>query len=376
MFQTLQHRGSAGVEIPFVKGLLDASASYADFNARRRELFQRVGYEGSAEEAEAALTIATAPAAYDAFKSCMETLARSSYGFWAYRTGETEDAVIITYTYRPPPGHSEPIEVTGTVVGGRVPGAPDGQVFPEGAMIVPNGSHTIQVLRAGAREMSVAINGGWMTAPPIRSSWREPPEFEGIAQVTLARSSTQVVREPGPSAQSGWTRDNHNQRCRRGICSGDGKWRASLVELRIAAPAGARLENPRMSCESSRGRGVCAFATLDRLAIEDGGRVAVLRVRAFSRPARFSLTADTVTERAAMQDEVLPPQRIRSGETVTFTTPADAAGAVAMVTLGGRQFPVVLGESSLGNELLLLSRIATPTTVHYVYRVAARPRAA
>jgi hypothetical protein len=211
-----------------------------------------------------------------------------------------------------------------------------------------------------------------MTSSPIRSQWRDPgpPPVQGTATVTLTRTVATESRADA-SKMSGWTANNHNVRCRPGnVCSGDGKWRATPVQLRLVAAPGERFENPRMRCESSAGKGVCAHVKVDRLAIEEGGRVAVLRLRASSRPARFILTADRVTTKMTTSEETQPVRTIRAGEMVTFATPVGATGVIRVV-LAGREYAVALGSDAFDRSLVLVSRIATSTTVHHVYAVKA-----
>jgi len=117
-FHELRSSASVDVEIPIVKGLLSASADFAEFEKRRTEYFERVVYDKSRREAEQILQQVTSPVAYRYWAECKSTCALQNSGFWAWKESENSKSMLVTVFWNPGPLRSLPIPLSGTVDGG------------------------------------------------------------------------------------------------------------------------------------------------------------------------------------------------------------------------------------------------------------------
>jgi hypothetical protein len=370
-FDELKRDAGASASIPLTAGLLGVSANYSEFEQKRAAFFQQVGYNESSAQSESDLRVVTSDAAYRAFTSCMEILAHSQYGFTAYKTAETKDAVVVEYVYHPTPGTTMPLALTGAVINGHVDGVPPGIVFPNGYSVIANGSGTVQIHRDNANDMTITLQGSGYSATVVSRFDARPVPRTGSAQVVLSRLRTTTATSDATPASSGWTRNNNSVGCDGSTCSSDGRWRADRVEIAMDAPPGTKLSNPTVTCESSADPGVCNFRDTDILEIRQNGTRAYASLRAFSRPSRWTLHAVVNRTVSVPYDDAQPAQPFEGGGIVMFIVPKDASGAIVNVSYSGQSLAVQPGRNSVDGTMTFLGTVDSPTATRYLYRVAA-----
>jgi hypothetical protein len=365
-FEEIKRGGSTSATFPIADALIKGSADYSDFQQRRSDLFQKVGYSASSAQSESDLSITTNPLAYAAYDHCMATYSRQQVGFYAWKVSENKDAVVINYFYQSPPGGG-PVGLSGTLIHGVILGVPQGQIFPAGFTVLPNGGGTVTIQRQGAPgdTVTAALSADGYPGTSVESTYADAPAVvAGSADVEVLNATTSNVPGLDLSAVSGQTRNNDHVRCPGGPCSNDGKWRADRVELTIHAPPGSTLSGAAQSCSG----GGCPFNGLDRLAIEGDGS-AHLIVRTWSLPTVWTLTAHQTKTVSTATRQKVNHAVFHSGSIATFLIPGATLNPTILVTYKGASLPISPGADSADGVFKFLAKVPSGSDAYYLYRV-------
>ena len=159
------------------------------------------------------------------------------------------------------------------------------------------------------------LQGGGIAATAHIKSWSKPvtwvlqaDEFAGSMPIVrgpsgsldqklvLSEHRTQRIRiaalmdtPAGQLTDVQGTDNNDHVSCRGGDCSPDGKWRASVRDLRLTAPAGYYLRNARLSCAGGAG---CAFTETQGPFMQGDGAAVTAHTKAWNLPVTWILQAD------------------------------------------------------------------------------------
>jgi hypothetical protein len=292
-YEQLKSDMSAGISIPIVGdmlGLLTGSANYSQFTERRREFFQRIGYNQETARELRDLRVVTSPVAYQAWSRCMEAFARERQALVIFK--DREDANTVHVRIR----NSLPVDVKlySDLLNGRVTGQAEGKAFRDGVKLNAAGTRPVLIQRVGAEPLKLSIR----TNPPIDglfidSEWSTAPSGQLRGALTLAFESTHL-EERGQKRGDTWiTPDLHERRCRAQPCAGI--WQlAHSPALTVTAAAGRKVRNPRIICDVDN-RGACAWANEAanaRCTVEEGGRRALCTATTGSRSHRIVAIAD------------------------------------------------------------------------------------
>jgi hypothetical protein len=128
-------------------------------------------------------------------------------------------------------------------------------------------------------------------APPLR---RTNPQYPAVVSGRPLTSThltlTIYPNGRGKMTDSEPTENNDHVACNGGgYCSPDGKWRATVLLLKLVAPGAYYLANPSLSCAGD----ACPWTTVDHGPDVQGDGLAITAVaRSWSLPVVWTLTAD------------------------------------------------------------------------------------
>ncbi len=105
-----------------------------------------------------------------------------------------------------------------------------------------------------------------------------------------------------------------------GVCSPDGKWKASIGKASLDAGEGNAFQDARLTCIA----GPCAFTKVDDDSFTRGGRIITAAVRAWSDSVIFLLEAQVVHTMTG--DVIRQSYPVKFGRGMDFTLPALAQG--------------------------------------------------
>lgn len=71
-------------------GIISGTGNFSQFEDKRRELFQQVGYTFDEQSAKNIVSLVTSARAYDSFDNCMRELATHTVGFYAWKSSEDQ----------------------------------------------------------------------------------------------------------------------------------------------------------------------------------------------------------------------------------------------------------------------------------------------
>jgi len=367
-FDEMKTGGSVSATIPVVDALVKASASFEDFRQQRTDFLNKVGYSSNSAQAENDLSITTSPLAYAAFTTCMATLAHNQIGFHAWKESENQDAVVISYYYQSPPGGG-PIGLSGSLIHGEVPGVAQGQIFPPRSTVLPDAGGTVTIQREGSPGATVTATlvGAGYPGTTIESTYRQaPPVVTGTGFVRVSVTNSLDADAGDVSKPSAQTNNNNNRRCSHQPCSDDGKWQADAVDIRIPAPPGVTLSNPRCTCTA--GGSGCVYWHQDALAIDPDGS-AHCAGRTWSSPTVWTLTAHQTKKVAQTTTVNADPVSFHAGGLASFLVPENANNPVIVVTYKGSTFPIQPGSNAPDGSLTFVAKVPSGASAYYVYKV-------
>lgn len=385
-FDELKHNQQLSLSMPIVSGLINASSDYSEFSTHRDSYFAQKKLNITQSMIQEELYVVTAPEAYTAWTTCEQ--GRSVAGFYAWKMSESPNSLVIGYHWQSPPGQNPPLQLEGTVTGGRATnGAPNGKLFPANARVGNNGSHSVTIRRgpstgAGMRPtIEVVINGGEYK-PVVITSASDPVRARVVGQAVVAtRYPPTALIVTTVREASGESENEDGQTCRQRPCAGVGdKWQASAVPLTVAAASGRTLRNARLRCVGYSDARWAAIsnaynsgnATLRQAVADTYGHgqaspcgwtfnsdityaadksTATVTAYGYTVPVTFVLSAEEVmvdSSQAGKVDNTTIP--VRLGEGFTVFAPSQGTTSV-LVTIQGQQFAVAPGTSS-GNGLL------------------------
>jgi hypothetical protein len=122
-----------------------------------------------------------------------------------------------------------------------------------------------------------------------------------------------------------------------GVCSPDGKWKASIAGASLDAGEDSEFQDARVSCIA----GPCPFTAIENDSFSRGGRKISVSVRNWSDSASFVLEAEVM--RTVTAGEILHSYPIIFNRTASFTLPANAEGMSIEATLDHQEIVYPLG---------------------------------
>ncbi len=126
--------------------------------------------------------------------------------------------------------------------------------------------------------------------------------------------------------------------CNRGpVCSPDGRWKASIGTLTLAAGPGNEFHNARLSCIA----GPCPFTKVESDNFSKGGPTLTAKVLNWSDTTTFLVEAEVNHFLVAQAEHESYPAVF--GPTLDFTLPADAEGLSLQADLAGENIIFPLG---------------------------------
>ena len=399
-YSLLKTDANAGLSLPIVKGLVEASGSYEDFQQRRAKFFQEVGYTSDQETEERELRLVTSPTAYAAWGKCMDAFAKTNDGLFAWKAADNRDVVVMEYAFRAPPGAGFSVTPVSAVTNGRVVGAPAGRLFPKGRKFGANERGTVQIQRVtGQPHMTVTLSAGGYTADPVESEWGTSNEqLVGSALLTINYPTTTDL-SIGPASATVVTPNNHNNGCDGGECDPTGRWRASTSTVRVDVGGTNRtLQNLRLTCVgmptpmrnelATKGplaqqmfgaayTHACEYSRVINSSIDAGGQSATAAFQTWTLPTEWRLSADVVQHIAGAKSETRTIA-LYQARSFVFAVPSAASSAVLIVSVAGQQEAVVPGQSSTQGLVTFVTKasIGGSGDTYYTYRVNAPPAVA
>ena len=298
------------------------------FSKDVRLIFNSVGYNSSLNQSETELQIITAPIAYQYWAECKKQCALQSIGFHGWIDKEDENAVIVTIYYNAPP-LGQKIKLSGTLIHGKVAGAPAGKPFNVGEFIGPGGSQTVTIERvAGQALLTATLSGQGYPGVVISSNW-EPSAFlspVGHATLTISTPKEQYIKDITVSALT--PNDSDVDAIQGQLTSPDGKWHASLTVLTINAEPGTELRNlqaPVFIGPYSDPNSVL-YTHTENYGMSDDHTSAFATIRSWTVPTAWAFKCKEI-KIVSLPDPSLPPIALYRQKTFTFFVPSSATGA-------------------------------------------------
>jgi len=385
-FEEVKHDASAGVSIPIVKGLIDASADYSDFKQRREKFFHEINYTASLDYEERIFQVVTTPIAYAAWSKCMSDFAKTQIGFYVWKSEDRPDVMVVNYRWTSPPTVTSAKAIS-EVTGGKVKGAAAGQLFPARKKFGPNEEGTIQVHRnPGAKTLLVTMRADGYSAPPLRSIYEAQPSTIGVAFMKATYDAERLVQSDLTTSNT--SLDRHNKDCPGdgAPCDGTGRWEAAILPLSLDAGQNRILRATRVTCDGmppnvramngmrvgpmtfhfdEAYRNVCAYMNLDEAPV-DGKRTATAKIRTWTRPTYFTLHADVYEPQPSNKEgekAVIIPN-----ETFTIRDYPDAKSRVIVARACGIDSPATPGQDSPDGRLKFVGKAGIGPDTMLVYR--------
>lgn len=122
-----------------------------------------------------------------------------------------------------------------------------------------------------------------------------------------------------------------------GLCSPDGKWKASSAKVSLDAGSGDQFRNARASCIA----GPCPFTRIDTSGLEHPGRIITVAATAWSDTATFLVEAEVIHPMSS--DVVRHSYPVIFGNALNFTLPPAAEGVSLLADLNGQSIVFPLG---------------------------------
>jgi hypothetical protein len=109
-----------------------------------------------------------------------------------------------------------------------------------------------------------------------------------VAPSTVFAQNSGADKPVGTVTDVQVSENNDSVRCGGGTCSPDGKWRASVYTLQVAAQPGFRLQNAHISCAGAG----CPWTDQSGPFLQGDGYAATATVRNWGLPVTWTLQAD------------------------------------------------------------------------------------
>ncbi len=124
---------------------------------------------------------------------------------------------------------------------------------------------------------------------------------------------------------------------KKGSCSPDGKWQATIETTTLDAGENREFRNPRVSCIA----GPCAFTKVESEALQNRNRILKVSVRNWSEPTTYLIEAEVF--HTTMNDMVRRSFPAIFGSTMNFTLPPQAVGPSIEADMGKEHIVFPLG---------------------------------
>jgi len=122
-----------------------------------------------------------------------------------------------------------------------------------------------------------------------------------------------------------------------GLCSPDGKWKATISGASLDAGDDSEFQGARVSCIA----GPCPFSALESDSFSHGGRKISVSVRNWSEPVSYVLEAEVM--RSVTAGAILHSYPVIFNRTASFTLPVNAEGLSIEATLDHQEIVFPLG---------------------------------
>ncbi len=378
-FDLFKQRGGFSLGIPVLDGIFSASGNWDEFRERRDKYFQSIGYTRDTNQDEQEIRIITQPIAYQAWSECMRACSQKRIGFHGWKELENEDAVIATVYYNSPPGGNA-IELDGSLVNGRVDGAPADKVFPVNEKIDPNASKTVLIHRTKAKgKLTAVISAKGYPGVTIESEWGvvKPDPQIGTARLRITMTET-TERLVGPISTWIMTPNEHNT----------GHWSVNTMELRVGGtnrvirnlnPPACQGPDPvtRANLQQAGFMGqaiiqdleyACRFMKDMTYAIVEGGQRAIAQFATGSKPTYWVFSAQEFEIIHNPKPNNFAPITIYKGRAFDFFVPNYATSAVIEADFGGSKSLATPGQDSADGKLKFITSVQAADGKYYQYK--------
>ncbi|HEY8560164.1 MAG TPA: hypothetical protein VIL74_07295 [Pyrinomonadaceae bacterium] len=263
LFLEAKSNASLFASIPIADVLVKASATYSDFETKRREYFQKqeINYTSTKEQSYQEVQVVSTAVQYQEWGKCMKNCFQSKPDhIFAWKEQEDKDSVTVKIHWVSPSSATGAAKLTSSLIGGSVTGAPSNKLFPINEKIEINGDKTVIITRVPGKTIKAVVSVPGRS-DSIWSAWDDNTGSNN-ATLVLERPTTVYTKiTPDTCRFSAWTDNNSEVDCNGGPCSPDGKWRATLRAVNITAPTGFILRNARFTHCYSKCYGFGCFIT-------------------------------------------------------------------------------------------------------------------
>jgi hypothetical protein len=170
-YEQLQHGGSLNATVPLAElpVPIQGSASYSDFQEKRRSLFQQKNFDFTREQSLNSLQSNLRDSQVQAWQTCKQECGRSGILNCSILSSDEGTAVVLV---RWQPAGS----TTGKVTSSQVSGATVAELFPVGTEFVTGEARTIILDRTPAQRLQFALNiGGYSCSRSVAAPLPPPP---------------------------------------------------------------------------------------------------------------------------------------------------------------------------------------------------------
>ncbi|MBS0167074.1 MAG: hypothetical protein JSR29_13385 [Nitrospira sp.] len=171
-FEQIKQNASAGGGIEIYGIPLEAKASYATFNDKRKQYLQSLGYEKFSEKALDYVKNSFDTTATEAYQKCLEAHASSAYGLSIWVKNSDTNGATINVRYRPT-DNKDPFSLQSeniTISGGNIENGPtalaNGDVTPFIIKRIKDGRGELQPLRFALQNIGSLGGSIYIPLPP------------------------------------------------------------------------------------------------------------------------------------------------------------------------------------------------------------------
>ena len=360
-FDEAKSSGGFGISIPIFDEIVKVSANWDDFQQRRDKYFQEVKYNKTYSEAWDILTSVTAPIAYTAWMECKKNCATDHVGLTGWKEFENEEVIVCTFFFRNPPNINK-VKFKGTVINGKVDGAPTGQLVSAGTQIGANESKSFVVKRLDpAKKVTIVATAEGYPADTVLSTWSKPwPEYT----VTIFRPEVQI-KDIGRISRYYLSPDRSNKSPYQNTWVFE-----AAVGRKLKSPTPPKLVGPpdeiAAFCEKDvwpfgknfckKWKNVDLFAKLKSQTLNSKGTTLTTVFDTWSRPSKWEITAVEYEEISQAKMESFT-RSLTFGKSFKVTVPRDATNALLEVSADNAVSLVKVGDDSPDGKIRLLNKV-------------------
>jgi len=373
-FEQLKRDASAGVNIPIpgLSDLLNASAQYNEFQEKRRQFFQSIGYVADSAREQRDLEITTSAIAYVAWSECVKTEAARAKVLYVYKDQEDEQTLHVVVVNNTP----VLIKLTSDLWNGTVTGAPRGAAFSPGTKLRGGGTIGILIHRTvNDQPLRLALNSiPPFDAPVIESQYGALTGMVKGDLKTTYQASHQEDRGIRYSAPY-HTPNLHNQDCNNDPCTGDRKWQLAYGQTLTIDTSGKRfLRNPSVYCYQDN-LGSCGWANESqnaRCVVDSSGQHASCNYVTGSRDHYVAMHAQEYEIVENPSPEKDDPYIVFRGGELNLRVPHDALTALFSYSIDNQNGNFKPGaQASIDGRFALINQSRESDADYYSYRVMA-----